>query len=311
MMALRLQTAQQSADNARGRSRVKLMLVEHHSRISARNHSGGLLMNWKLKAAVGIAAAVLAAQAAAQVTFYEGPGFRGRAVVVDKAIGNMERLGMNDRISSAVVERGRWEVCEHARFEGRCIVLRRGSYDTLASMGMDNMISSVRPVAREGQGRPVMEAPEPLPAPTYEYRQRPNERTFEVPVTSVRAVVGPPQQRCWVERERVQQRSDANVPGAILGAVIGGVLGHQIGNGRGNDVATAGGAVAGAAIGANAGGGGQADYGQNVQRCVTEPSGPPQYWDVTYSYRGMEHRIQMAAPPGRTITVNGNGEPRG
>jgi hypothetical protein len=23
------------------------------------------------------------------------------------------------------------------------------------------------------------------------------------------------------------------------------------------------------------------------------------------------HRVQMSAPPGRTITVNGNGEPRG
>jgi uncharacterized protein YcfJ len=268
-------------------------------------------MNWKLQAALGIAAIAIATQVAAEITFYEGEGFRGRTFTVDRQVGDLQRLGFNDRASSAVVERGRWEVCEHARFEGRCVVLRRGSYDSLAGMGMDNRISSVRPVEREG--RAVVEAPAPLPAPTYEYRQRPRERLFEAPVTSVRAVVGPPQQRCWVERQQiVEDRGSASVPGAVLGAIIGGVLGHQIGSGRGNDAATVGGAVAGAAIGANAGrSDGSAVYGQDVQRCATTSSGPPQYWDVTYQFKGVEHRVQVQAPPGRTITVNGNGEPRG
>jgi uncharacterized protein YcfJ len=36
----------------------------------------------------------------------------------------------------------------------------------------------------------------------------------------------------------------------------------------------------------------------------------PEYWDVTYNFRGLEHRVQMTAPPGRTIAVNGNGVPR-
>ena len=94
--------------------------------------------------------------------------------------------------------------------------------------------------------------------------------------------------------------------------MIGGILGHQIGGGRGRDVATAGGAVAGAAIGANAGRGGGQVYAQDVQRCATvQGQGRPEYWDVTYNFRGLEHRVQMSAPPGRTITVNGNGEPRG
>ena len=39
-------------------------------------------------------------------------------------------------------------------------------------------------------------------------------------------------------------------------------------------------------------------------------SGPPDHWDVTYDFRGIEHRLQMSAPPGPTIAVNGNGEPR-
>jgi uncharacterized protein YcfJ len=118
-----------------------------------------------------------------------------------------------------------------------------------------------------------------------------------------------PEQRCWVEREQVGGRGEPNVGGAIAGAVIGGILGHQIGSGRGNDAATAGGAVAGAAIGSNAGRGG---YSQDVQRCASVPAqSRPDYWDVTYEFRGARHRVQMAAPPGPTITVNGNGEPRG
>ena len=85
---------------------------------------------------------------------------------------------------------------------------------------------------------------------------------YTIPVSSVRAVVGPPEQHCWVERQQVvEDRGDVNVPGAIVGAVIGGVLGHQVGGGRGRDVATVGGAVAGGAIGANVGRGGQV-YGQ-------------------------------------------------
>jgi uncharacterized protein YcfJ len=162
--------------------------------------------------------------------------------------------------------------------------------------------------------RGVSNAPVVLAAPGYAYYQRPNERLFEAPVTSVRAIVGAPEQRCWLERQQVvQERNDAaNVPGAIAGAVIGGVLGHQIGGGRGRDVATAGGAVAGAAIGANVGGGGTQVYSQDVQRCATvQGRGRPEYWDVMYYFRGLQHHVQMSNPPGRSITVNGNGEPRG
>jgi uncharacterized protein YcfJ len=31
---------------------------------------------------------------------------------------------------------------------------------------------------------------------------------------------------------------------------------------------------------------------------------------VTYEFRGQQHRVQMARDPGRTVTVNRNGEPR-
>src|SRR5688572_25287797 len=136
-------------------------------------------MSRKLMAAAGVAALFAATHAAAQVTFYSGEGFRGRAFTTDKEVRNMERQGFNDRAGSVVVDRGRWEVCEHARFEGTCVVLRRGSYDSLRSLGMNDRISSVRPVGRVAR---ALAEPEPLAAPTYEYRVRPNERTFEVPV---------------------------------------------------------------------------------------------------------------------------------
>lgn len=269
-------------------------------------------MNWKLNAALGAATVLLATQAAAQITFYEGEGFRGRAFTTDKQVWNFERIGFNDRASSIVVDRGRWEVCTDARFEGRCVVLRRGSYDSLRSLGVGNQISSVRPVSQ--QARIVEEVPPPLPTPNYEYRRRSSERVYEVPVTSVRAVVGPPEQRCWVERREIVEQpgrpGEPNVGGAVLGALIGGVLGHQVGGGRGKDVATAGGAVAGALIGGNAQGGPGSTYARDVQRCKTVESTTPAYWDVTYDYRGTEHRIQMSAAPGNTILVNGRGEPR-
>lgn len=267
-------------------------------------------MNWKLNCALGASALLLATQAVAQVTFYESEGFRGRAFVANRQIENLERRGFNDRASSAIVDRGRWEACEAARFGGRCAVLRSGSYDSLSRMGLNNRISSVRPV--DERGRYDNEAPEPLAAPNYDYRRRPNERTYEVRVTSVRAVVGPPEQRCWVERQQVAEprRGGANVGGAVVGAVIGGILGHQVGSGRGQDAATVGGAVVGGAIGANVGRDRGDSYDRDVRRCETVAAGPPEYWDVTYKYRGVEHRVQMSAPPGRTILVNRNGEPR-
>ena len=262
-----------------------------------------------LKPAVAALALVAAAHASAQITFYEGENFRGRAFTTDRQIRNFERAGFNDRASSVVVDRGRWEVCEDARFEGRCAVLRRGNYDSLRSLGLNNQISSVRPVA----GRQHYDnEPQPLAGPAYEYRRRPEERVYEARVTSARAVVGPPEQRCWMERQQVSepQRRDPNVAGGIIGGVIGGILGHQVGGGTGKTAATIGGAVGGAALGANVDRIRDHTTGQEVRRCENVASTTPQYWDVTYDFRGVEHRVQMTAAPGQTIPVNGNGEPR-
>ncbi len=247
---------------------------------------------------------------APQVIFYENDGFGGRSFTSERQIGDFQRFGFNDRASSVVVIGDRWEVCEDARFTGRCVVLRPGRYPSLAAMGLNNRVSSVREVGANVRIEDNRYAP--LPVPVYDSRRRPQEPVYLADVTSVRAVVGPPQQRCWIEQGQVAQpASGYNVPAALAGAVLGGVLGHQVGGGRGKDLATVGGAVAGAAIGANVGGGTQQAATPNVQRCETVPSqSKPEFWDVTYNFRGLEHRVQLTAPPGPTVSVNERGEPR-
>jgi uncharacterized protein YcfJ len=266
-----------------------------------------------LRTLIGVAATALAATAYGQITFYEGPEFHGRGFTANGPIDNFSDTGFNDRATSVVVDRGRWEVCEHAHFQGHCVVLQRGQYPSLSQLGMNNMISSVRPVYREtAYNEPPPARVYNQSAPAYDYRAQPGERIYQANVVAVHAVVGPPEQRCWVERQQVEEhRGGPNVPGAIIGGVIGGVLGHQVGGGRGRDVATAGGAVAGAAIGANAGRGETTYSTQDVQRCREVRAGMrPEFWDVTYVFNGQEHHVQLSAPPGPTIAVNEYGEPR-
>jgi uncharacterized protein YcfJ len=264
-------------------------------------------MQKSLKLLLAAGALAAAGHAGAAITLYGGENFHGQSFTADRDVWNLDRSGFNDRASSVIVDRGRWELCEHARFEGRCVVLRRGQYPSLAPFGLGNAVSSLRPVAG---GRQVTEVAPPVVAQTYDYYPRHGEQLFTANVTSVRAVTTQAQQRCWVEREQVQ-RSDPNIPGALIGGVLGGVLGHQVGSGRGRDVATAVGAVGGAAVGANVGSGGSRVVTQDVQRCATvQGNVNPDYYDVTYAFRGREHRVQMGTPPGPTVTVNGAGEPR-
>ncbi len=243
------------------------------------------------------------------MVFFEGEGFRGRAFSTEANLKNINRTGLNDQISSVVVEQGRWEICEDKGFRGRCVVLRRGSYPSLASLGLQDRISSVRRM--ENARSYANEAPPPVESAPYAWRRRPREQLFDAPVTSVRAVVGAPTERCWIERQQVSQPAQPNIGGAILGGLIGGVLGHQVGGGSGKDIATVGGAVAGAAIGSNANGGNRAGTVEtDVRRCENVTSTTPAYWDVSYRFAGIEHRMQASSPPGATVLVNNRGEPR-
>ncbi|WP_395703540.1 beta/gamma crystallin-related protein [Aquabacterium sp.] len=264
-----------------------------------------------VRAALAVAAALAAAQAGAQVTFYEHDGFQGRAYSTDHRIGNLARVGFNDLASSVVVSSDRWEVCEDAGFSGRCRVLRPGSYPSLRAIGLNDRLSSVRRLERDEYVADARYAP--LPPPVREdFHRRHNERLYQAEVTSVRAVLAQPERRCWVEREQVGSVRSDTVGAGIAGAVIGGILGHQVGGGTGRDLATVGGAVAGAALGSRIARDAQGQpVVQDVRRCESVPAqARPEYWDVTYRFRGIEHHVQMTVPPGPTLIVNRDGEPR-
>ena len=256
----------------------------------------------RLAAAIALAATLVAPFAAAQVTLYSDQGYRGASYPINWDMPNLDPYGFNDRTASVIVDRGRWEFCADQNFEGRCTVLTPGQYPSLASMGLDRSVSSIRRV-----GGNVPGGHPPAPPPNYNYYPRYGEPIYQADVIQVRAVGGPAGQRCWTENRGY---SDRNIAGAVVGGILGGVLGHQVGGGRGQDVATAVGAVGGAAIGSNVAGG-PAYSGQDVRRCETVSSNwQPTYYDVTYVFRGQQHRAQLSAAPGPTIAVNGEGEPR-
>ena len=262
-----------------------------------------------LSAGAIAAAMACAAPAYADITFYENDGYGGRSFTSQQRVRSLERQGFNDRASSVVVTTQRWEVCEDAGFGGRCVVLRPGQYGSLRDVGLNDTVSSARPLLDSEWVDAQRYAPEPVVA--RDFRRRNGERVFQAQVTEVRAVMGQPEQRCWMEQQQVPAEQRSGLPGGIAGAVIGGILGHQVGGGSGRDLATVGGAVGGAVIGSKIAKRNNDEMRtENVQRCETISEARPSYWDVTYTFRGQQHTAQMTEPPGATILVNRHGEPR-
>jgi hypothetical protein len=118
------------------------------------NGGAGKLSNILLGAACALSFNVMAQQPqrpaqSATITFYENEGFSGRWFsATERRIGDFNRFGFNDAANSVRVRGSRWEVCTAPRFEGRCVVLRRGDYPSLREAGLDGRISSARPIAR-------------------------------------------------------------------------------------------------------------------------------------------------------------------
>lgn len=287
-----------------------------------------LIFNHKLSWLGGLGLG-LALSASAQVTLYEHENYGGRRYTSSQAVSNLSASGYNDRASSVEVVGARWELCEHARYGGQCRVLRAGRYPSLAALGLDDQVSSLRLLSRNARIDPDRYAPEPA----YDPRRRGNERLYQARVSAVQAVLGPPERRCWIEREQWRpddrdggsdgssNNSSSQVPAALAGAVIGGILGHQVGGGSGKQIATAGGVVAGALIGARLSRDSQQrrddeqrydEDRDGVRRCSDQQQfrQRPAYWNVSYEFRGQPHQIQMDHAPGDTITVNRRGEPR-
>jgi uncharacterized protein YcfJ len=247
-----------------------------------------------------------------QVTLYERDNFEGRSFNVGADVPNLQRSDFNDRTSSVVVASGRWEVCEDSGFHGRCLVLRPGRYATLRGSGLGNKITSLRVVAAGAIVEEARYAPLPAEvAPVARWQPRPEEPLYQAQVVSSRAVYTVAgQNHCWVSHDEVsaEQRRDNRLGGAVIGGLLGGIIGHQIGD---SNAATVGGAIGGAAVGAAVGNNVHVG-GQDVQHCAaSQVQGPPEYWDTTYAWKGVQHHVQTTAVPGTTVSVNEYGEPRG
>ena len=108
-----------------------------------------------------LAALTLAAAGAAQAqpggrgrggtaTLYDQPNFQGNAVTITQSTPDLGRWRFNDRAQSARFD-GRWLICEHDNFKGRCQEVR-GDVASLHSYGLMAQVSSLEPAGRPGGG---------------------------------------------------------------------------------------------------------------------------------------------------------------
>jgi hypothetical protein len=100
---------------------------------------------------IGIFAATAGSAVADSITFYQDDNYGGRQFTADRPVSNFARSGFNDRVNSAVVHDGQWEICVDAEFGGSCAVLAPGAYPTLGAYA--GRISSVRPVEQQHANR--------------------------------------------------------------------------------------------------------------------------------------------------------------
>lgn len=102
----------------------------------------------RLIAAASLFAAFAAGAQAGDITLYTHDNFGGPALSVHGPTPDLARLGFNDRTSSVIVRSGVWELCEHANYDGHCIVVEPGEYRKLE--GFNDQISSLREIDRAG-----------------------------------------------------------------------------------------------------------------------------------------------------------------
>ena len=226
----------------------------------------------------------------------------------EQPVRNLDRVGFNDRASSVIVERGNWQVCEESGFRGRCIVLRPGPVSVARRDGAQqpHLVAASRGRRTELRlraARPPPAAVSVLPASRRAPLSGRCRRDARGGRSARAALLG------RAAAGRALRRSPT-FPARSSAACWAACSGIRSAAARGNDVATAVGAVGGAALGANVNRGSQT-YTQDVQRCASVPgTGQVAYWDVTYVFRGVTHRAQLAFAPGATINVNARGEPR-
>jgi hypothetical protein len=118
-------------------------------------------MNPSARFLFALAAVAIGVPAFAQVTFYDQPNYEGRFFRTEAQVEDLERTGMNNRASSIDVVGPRWEACEDTHLRGRCVLLREGHYPSLSAAGLNDRISSARPLAPDEAVRAGTHAPVP------------------------------------------------------------------------------------------------------------------------------------------------------
>ena len=77
------------------------------------------------------------------IVLYDQPSFLGRTVRVEGVVDSLEQF--NDRARSMIIYSGEWELCQHDRFRGDCMVFREGQHANLGPLSGD--VSSLRPLS--------------------------------------------------------------------------------------------------------------------------------------------------------------------
>ncbi|WP_340691377.1 beta/gamma crystallin-related protein, partial [Hyphomonas sp.] len=91
----------------------------------------------------------------ADATLYVDSNGRGASLGINRGVKDLSRFRFNDNVSSLNIKSGKWEVCEHANFQGRCEIID-ASTGKLNGYRLNDNISSIRPVGdtRPATGRP-------------------------------------------------------------------------------------------------------------------------------------------------------------
>ncbi|AKJ30136.1 beta/gamma crystallin-related protein [Caldimonas brevitalea] len=101
-----------------------------------------------LPRALVLASILSAGPASASLTVYSHDDFRGHRATLTDTAPDFRAFDFNDRASSLVVNGEPWEVCKETVFRSRCVVLPPGSYPNLGSIGLNDRVSSARPLPR-------------------------------------------------------------------------------------------------------------------------------------------------------------------
>jgi len=107
----------------------------------------------KILPVAGLVTLLASAASMADISLFQDNNFQGQEFRTRNEVRNLKSVGLNDRASSIIIDRGRWEVCSDADFGGRCMTLDAGRYASIGAMGLNDQISSIRPDSGRGTGR--------------------------------------------------------------------------------------------------------------------------------------------------------------